>query len=418
MTLAGTGYLIIRELSQGSVGARKYLISFALMRAMLSLGSWLLLWGAIGFVEMPFYPEVRLIILLMGLELLPESVREINRSFFIAQRYITLYALIAVATGFSRLAIGGWLLLKGEALIRVVSTSVLITWGGNGLGLVALLLALKGKELKSNVPLFSTMREQFVAALPFVAINVLIVVYAQSNVYLLSLLSTINEVGFYGVADSIVSASSLFTQVYLSLSIPLFSKLYITNRQQFELIYRRSVIVLSSLAFPVALVIVFQANTLAAMFGEKFHSSSPVIGLLIWSLVISWLNAPNSCVMMAIGYESVSARFLTLALIINLVVGALLVPFKGAAGAALARIVAEMVFWGVHWCFVRRNVAQVPVNIMVQPLIALIAMGFTMFLLSNIAMEAWKATIISILVYVAFIRFGAKAANGKDGQAL
>jgi len=413
MTFAGTGYLIIREISRGSVNARKYLTNFTLIRVVLSLGSWLLLWVTIKFVKMPSYPEARSIILLMGLELIPESIREIYRSYFIAQRYIMLYTLIAIATGFSRLALGGWLLMKGKALVDVVGTGMLITWVGNWLGFIILLRALNGKELKIDTPLFSMMWKQFGAALPFMIINVLLVAYAQSNVYLLSVLNVIDEVGFYGIANSIVAASSLFTQVYLSLYMPIFAKLYKVNKQQFELIYRYSMRVLSSLALPIALVLALQADTLAAIFGRKFQSASSVISLLIWSLAISWLNAPNSCVMMAIGYESISAKFLALALSINLVAGLLLIPIKGAIGAALARIIAEGVFWIVHWCFVRRNVAHVPVNIIGQPLIALIAMGFTMLLLSHKAVKTWVAIIVSILVYVGVVWFGAKVTTLK-----
>mgnify|MGYP000496809296 CR=1 FL=1 len=413
MTLAGTGYLIIREISQGSVDARKYLTSFTLIRVVLSIGGWLLLWGTIKFVKISSYPGARLILLLMGLELLPESIREIYRSYFIAQRYIALYALIAVATGFSRLAVSGWLIVKGKALIDVVGTSTLITWGGNWLGFLTLLHTLNGGDSKTKAHLFSIMWKQFIAALPFVSINILLVIYSQSNVYLLSTFNVIDEVGVYGVADSIVAASSLFTQVYLSLSIPLFSKWYKDNRQQFELVYHRSMKVLSSLAFPIALVLAFQADTIAAIFGRKFQSASPVISLLIWSLAISWLNAPNSCVMIAIGYESISARFLALALSINLLAGLLLIPIKGAMGAALARVIAETVFWIVHWCFVYRNVVKVPVNIIGQPLIALIAMGFTMFLLSHKAVGAWVATTVSILVYGAVMWFWVKVTKHK-----
>lgn len=411
MTLSGTGYLIIRELSRGSINVRKYMLSFTLMRSILSLLGWLLLWVLIGFLKPPYYPEGKFVILLMGLELFPEGVREICRAYFIAQRYIALYTLIAVTTGFSRLIMGGWLLLRGENLIEVVGANILLTWAGNGLGFITLLISLKRSQLEADIPIFSTMRKQFTMGLPFVAINILLVAYAQANVYLLSAFSTIEEVGFYGVADSIVTASSLFTQVYLSLLLPIFAQLYKINKQRFELIYHSSLRVLSGIAFPIALIIAFQADTLATIFGWKFQRVSTVISLLIWSLVISWLNTPNSCVMIAIGYEKVSARFLFLALIINLVSGLLLIPGKGAIGAALARIIAEAVFWIVHWRFVRKNVVQVPVHVIGQPLIALIAMGFTMFILSGRSIMSWVAVFVGILVYVGVFRFWAKVHN-------
>ncbi|MEM1550697.1 MAG: oligosaccharide flippase family protein, partial [Candidatus Bathyarchaeia archaeon] len=333
-TLAGTGYLVVRELSQNQTGAQQYLLNMTGMRLGLSLGGWLLL-QLVTLLLSPPYPKTGLIISILGLELIPESIREITRSGSIAQKRLMLYVVIASSTGLARITACWWALVtKGDLLWGVASTT-LVSWIGNLSGFLKLLPPSHSSWTK--VLSLKIMRAQFKAAIPFLAINTLLVMYAQSNVYLLSLLSTMNELAFYSIADSIVASSSLLTQVYLSLAIPAFSKLHPTNREGLKTLHSRSLLLMSGLSFPIATAVSFQANTVAALWGEQFKAVTLVIGLLIWSLVLSWLNAPNSGIMIATGCERFSVRFLVFALGINVFIGFMLIPLRGAVGAVIAR---------------------------------------------------------------------------------
>ncbi|MGB9879973.1 MAG: polysaccharide biosynthesis C-terminal domain-containing protein, partial [Anaerolineae bacterium] len=225
------------------------------------------------------------------------------------------------------------------------------------------------------------------------------------NVYLLSFLSTMEELAFYSIADSIVASSSLLTQVYLSLAIPAFSRLHSANNERLKAMHSRSLLILSSLALPIAIIVSFQATTVSALWGERFRGAAPVIGLLIWSLVISWLNATNSGVMIATGHERVSARFLALALGINLFAGFILIPSGGAIGATVARLTAELAFVSAQWLFVCKNVSKTPIGVLTSPAMAAIVMGLTRFLLGR-AILTWEALCISLFMYAIVLVLG------------
>lgn len=396
LTLAGTGYLIIRELSVNQIDAQKYLLNFAGIRLILSLFSWLLLCCAILFLPYP-----RIVFILVGLELFSETIREITRSSFIAQQRILPYALIASFTGLARIIACWGALFTGKGLIVVAAFVAFVSWIGNWLGFLKLL-----SSFRISLPSisFTIMKTQILASMPFISINVLLVIYAQSNVYLLSLLSTLEDIAFYSIADSIVASSSLLTQVYLSVAIPTFSKMRSLNKQ-FVGIYARSLLILSGLAFPIAASVSFQAVNIAFLWGVQFRDASRVISLLIWSLAISWLNAPNSGIMIATGYEKISARFLALALGVNLFAGLILIPFRGAVGAAIARLMAELIFGVMHWSFVHRKVSQTPISILGLPLIALIAMGLTRIVF-GLLLNTWAAMGISFLIYTTILLLG------------
>lgn len=394
-TLAGTGYLIIRELSRGQTDAPKYLLNFASMRLGLSLGSWLFLCVMALFLDLP-YSGAELVISILGLELVPESIREVTRSGFIAQQRISPYAIIASSTGIMRVIACWGVLATGGSLLKVAASVIFVSWLGNCLGFLKLLSGPPGSRIRALS--LMTMKTQFWASVPFLSINVLLVIYAHSNVYLLSLFSTIEELAFYSIADSIVASSSLLTQVYLSLAIPAFSRLYRADDERLKVIHSCSLLVLSGLAFPIATAVSFQAIDVAGLWGEQFRRSALVIGLLIWSLVISWLNAPNSSLIIATGYERISARFLALALGVNLVAGFILIPYIGAVGAAIARLMAELVFGSLHWLFVHKRVSRTPISVITLPVLAVIVMGAARFLL-GLVFRTWEALCISLFLY-------------------
>lgn len=396
LTLAGTGYLIIRELSVNQIDAQKYLLNFAVIRVSLSLFSWLLLCGAISFLPYP-----RIVFILVGLELFPETIRELTRSSFIARQRILPYALIASFTGLARIVACWGTLFAGKGLIVVAASVTFVSWIGSWLGFLILLSSFRSSWPSIS---FTIMKTQMLASLPFLSINILLVIYAQSNVYLLSLLSTLEDIAFYSIADSIVASSSLLTQVYLSVAIPTFSKKHSLS-QRLEVTYARSLLILSSLAFPIATSVSFQSINIASLWGIQFKDASRVIGLLIWSLVISWLNAPNSGIMIATGHERISARFLVLALGVNLFAGLILIPFRGAVGAAIARLMAELGFGVMHWLFVHRKVLQAPMRILILPLIALIAMGLTRAVF-GLFLNSWAAMGISLFIYTTVLLLG------------
>lgn len=401
-TLAGTGYLIVRELSRNQTDAQQYLLNFAGMRLGLSLGGWLLLRSVVPRLHLP-YTGADSIISILGLELIPESVREITRSSYIAQQRVPLYTVIASFTGLARIMACWGALIAGGSLLEVVASIILVSCIGNLLGFLKLLPAPHSFWKKALS--LKTMKMQFWAAFPFLAINTLLVMYAQSSIYLLSLLSTIEELAFYSVADSIVASSSLLTQVYLSLAIPAFSRLHPADYERLKAMHSRSLLILSSLSFPVAAAVSFHANTIATLWGEQFRGAALVIGLFIWSLALSWLNAPNSGIMIATGYEKFSARFLVIALGVNVFMGFVLIPSRGAAGAVIARLAAELIFLSIQWLFVYKKVSQVSMSVITLPLMAAIAMGLTRFLL-GLAIRTWEALCLSLFVYVTILLLG------------
>lgn len=400
-TLAGTGYLIVRELSRGQAVPQEYLLNFMGMRLGLSLGCWLVLPLVRSFFS-SLDSRADLIISVLGLELVPESIREIVRSSFIAQRRVSLYAIIASFTGLARIAACWGILGVGGSLLEAVVFVTFVSWVGNWLGFLKLFSAFHSSWTKMLS--FATMKTQFLASIPFLTINTLLTMYAQSSVYLLSLLSTMEELAFYSISDSIVASSSLVTQVYLSLAIPAFSRLN-AGDERFKAMYSRSLLVLTSLAFPIAAVTSFQANVVASLWGEQFRSAAPVVSLLIWSLVISWLNAPNSAIMIAAGKERISARFLALALCINLFAGFILIPSRGAIGATVARLTAELAFVSAQWLFVRKKVSKAPIGVLAFPVMAVIVMGFTRFLLDR-AIRTWEAVCVSLIMYAIVLLLG------------
>ncbi len=396
IAFSGTGYLLIRELSQRERDNQSYFNTFTLMRCGLSVLAWLLLGLAVRFTGLISLDAVA-VILVMGIEILPESIREIARARCIAQQQTLPYALVASIFGGARVVVGWWILREGRGLLGIVASGVLISLVGNTL-LLLIIHSIQRNNFHGRIS-FKLMKEQFLASFPLWIINVLLVVYSQLNVFLLAFLRGKEEVGFYGTPDSIVAASSLFTQVYMSIALPHFAQLHISNQQhKLQILYNKSLLILLSTALPIALGITLQAEAITSFWGEQFLTAPPVIGVLIWSVVLSWLNAPNSCVMLATRNEAISARYLVVSLLTNILAGLFLIPRHGALGAAFARIIAEVAFDILHLIFVYKNIVRISLRVLVGPIIAALAMGLTGSLLQTVIAPLMAAT-LSYTVY-------------------
>jgi O-antigen/teichoic acid export membrane protein len=356
-------------------------------------------------IAQPSVSKAMLMMLIMVIGILPESIRETMRAGFVGQGKITPYAGIATVTGVSRIIVGGGGIFQGwgiETIAFLVVVSDLIT------NLSGFLILLAGSSYESRRGLhLSIMYQQLRASLPFLAIYTLLVIDGQANVFLLAFFKDESQVGLYGVANTIVIAFTLITQVYLSIALPILTRLYSSDHTRLRLSHSFALWVFMSAALPIALMITFQARDVSALFGRQFESETPVIGVLIWAMVFSWLNAPNSCIMLAAHQESVSAKYLLISLVVGFVLGLVFVPLLGAYGAALGRVGAGFLFWFMHSRFVHQNLVRIPIRFLTGSLLAVLAMAVVACSLGAI-IDFWSALLVSLIVYVTILFIGCR----------
>jgi O-antigen/teichoic acid export membrane protein len=191
-------------------------------------------------------------------------------------------------------------------------------------------------------------------------------VQVQSGVLLLGAFSTPDQAGLYGAASRL----AVFTTFSLSALAAITAPLIVVAWEKKDLReLARIAVVNARLAMAGALVVglalVVAGPTLLGFFGADFAASYPaLLVLLAGGTVASFTGASASLLMMTSHYRRV-ARVLALSVAAQIWIAALLIPFHGALGAAIAVAVglsaANMTMAWIVWRLIGINATAIGV---------------------------------------------------------
>jgi O-antigen/teichoic acid export membrane protein len=106
-------------------------------------------------------------------------------------------------------------------------------------------------------------------------------------------------------------------------------------------------------------------------------------------------------VLIAVNQQHYLTRAFILGVIFNVVGNLLFIPHFGYVGASIITILSELSLLVPFYMNVRANVGVVPWgSIFTRPLLATAAMGVTVYGLTQIGVNLWIATAVSVVVYL------------------
>jgi O-antigen/teichoic acid export membrane protein len=113
-------------------------------------------------------------------------------------------------------------------------------------------------------------------------------------------------------------------------------------------------IILSLLAKPLILL----------LYGEEFVGAVPVLQVLGWSILLSYLSVALHRVLLAVNLENAALKISIVTMLINVSADVLLIPVLGAQGAAIASLlslfIALLLTYGqIRWLLVNISPGQV-----------------------------------------------------------
>ncbi|MDL1957450.1 MAG: flippase [Candidatus Desulfofervidus auxilii] len=183
------------------------------------------------------------------------------------------------------------------------------------------------------------------------------VINSQADVVMLGIFKPPAEVGIYRVAVQIALVASFGLQAVNMVVAPRFATFY-TKREMEKLqrlVTRSAQAVLAFNLIITSFFILFGKIFLDLVFGKEFIIAYiPLLILLIGQLVNSAAGSVGFLLNMT-GHEKDTARGMTLAAGINIMLNFSLIPSLGPKGAAIATAIS-MITWNVIlWWFVRRR---------------------------------------------------------------
>jgi O-antigen/teichoic acid export membrane protein len=257
--------------------------------------------------------------------------RAFQRTEYVAQvrlaysGFYAVFGLLALQAGFGVIGVAGVLVMGG--VIGVIHSA----W----------LLHRRVHPLTLFVD-SGAIRLVFKESLPFFLLVLVILLYNQIDVVLLSFLSGDREVGIYAAATKIFEATSLIPAGVMGTVLPALALHWAVSRPRFTATFKGAFRYLTMLGLPLAAGGTICADKLVHfLYGSQYQPSVGVLRILIWTVVFSFWNHLLFAALIAMDRERDLLKIGAGGVVVSLTMNFLLIPPYGALGSSIALVVTE-----------------------------------------------------------------------------
>lgn len=146
-------------------------------------------------------------------------------------------------------------------------------------------------------------------------------------------------------------------------------------------------------------LMLFAVPLLTLTLGEDFALAAPTFSVLIWVLPATLLSGHARWSLIATGHQSYVLRSNVAGVVAAFGLGAILIPYLGAVGAAMAAVGSSLAIWIVAHVSARSVMGPLPIlSAAVRP--ALTAM-LSVALVAALGPDSWAGTALAVAVFLA-----------------
>lgn len=337
----GTGLISVREASKNEAVQSSLLGQALVLRASLSLVSLFLLVFLINVV--PGFEQYRIALLIGSLSIFLISLKTSYSLIFQTKlRFEFMAATEIIISGFFLLFLS--ILVFGAKNLLQLESVMFCFFASNSFGVIFSWYWSKKFILldKKINPTF--IKNIFSEALPTGALLTVFSIYNRLDIILLQHFSGSEAVGYYGLAYKIHD-NFILGAAYLSSSLfPIIAK-YANNKNKqnnLPVIYQKTFHLLLFAGILIFLfVFLFSRPLINFLAGEAFVVSNQIIRLLVFATLFAYLNHLTGYTLIALGKQRFSLAVAFLALLINLLLNLIFVPYFSFWASAGITIITE-----------------------------------------------------------------------------
>lgn len=183
------------------------------------------------------------------------------------------------------------------------------------------------------------------------------IIISKSDILLLNLFTTQEQIGYYHISIKLGFILSIFLTSINKFIGPVFSKLYHEKKVD-ELLQtaKKTTFIIFLLSIPPALVLVlFGENILILFFGKEFSNSYiPMIVIVMSQLVNVFFGSVGVLLDMS-GNQKFVFKATLISAVVNIILNLILMPFYGIMGAAIATL-SSVILNNLMFTFACKNI--------------------------------------------------------------
>lgn len=230
-------------------------------------------------------------------------------------------------------------LLVTEKSVYWFAVSHSIEYGIVGILLVLIYFKLGGQNFKFSK---DTAIKMFNRSKYYIVASLLVMVFQNVGVIMLSNLSGHEETGFY---TSALTSATVLQFAYLAV-VDSYRPLIFTTKQESEENYEKAISglygIITYLTFAQSLAFAFFAKLIIyILYGSEFLSAVPVLRILVWFVPFSFMGLIRNIWMLAENKQKELWKINLFGVIVNVIFNVVLIPLIGACGAAVATFATQ-----------------------------------------------------------------------------
>jgi len=182
-------------------------------------------------------------------------------------------------------------------------------------------------------------------SLPQTAVLIIGVLYWRADAFILSLRSTPDQVGIYGLACALALSITVLAAFFATSTLSTVTHLYAQNRGRFAHFVAKSTELMLFVGMPIAVVGAILAAEIVSVVGSRefVDHGGPTLALLLVAVALTFLTGVLSPALFAAHDQIFLMRLNIATLSINVVLNIVLAPSYGAVGAGIALVTTEFI---------------------------------------------------------------------------
>lgn len=392
----GLSTLTIREVARDKNKADRYLGNIALIKTLLSLLTFALIFITINFMHYPH--DTTIAVYILGLYWILTSFAQFFRSIFRAFEQMEYEALTIIIERTIAVSLALFVLVRGYGLIEL---ALVILFAGIVNAILSFFIVIR----KFTKPKFEFDPEfwkfLFKEGLPFGLIAIFFMSHSRIDIVLLSTMRGDATVGWYNAAKVLVESLFFMSSFFVVSVFPVISRFFVSSKDSLAVAYEKSFKFLTILGFPVVVgTALLSDRFISFIYGSSFVNSAIALKILIWTLLPIFLNQLLGIVLRSIDRQRESMYVLGVAVFFNVVLNLLVIPIFSYIGAAFVKVVTEVFVFIFYFYLTSKFVVRLPLlALLFPPLLASGVMGIFVYFSSALPLPL-------IVVTGALIYFG------------
>jgi O-antigen/teichoic acid export membrane protein len=330
--------LINREVAANPIEGSKLTVEFLLIQLIFAAIVAIALWPVAK--TLGFEGKGAIVCYLVLLSEVDRGVKMTLRSVLRGKGWFRTETISVAIERSAVVVVALFVLFQTKNLIWVVTSIVIV----RSLDIIGLFWFLSSKTRIYSRLSLKQFQQSIRRASPFAVSGILWILYYQVDVVMLKAIGAVGQAGFYSAAYRVMEIFSALPRAVFYVIFTQLTRCHANTPQELPQEIYKTTRLLLLVVFPAILMAGFAQKILInLLYGDRYSASVDSLAILIPSISINMFATLAERLLQATGREKSLPPLLLTTAIVNLGINAILIPFLGGRGAAIATLLSELI---------------------------------------------------------------------------